>query len=389
MESKGIAYPNKNDFDIRPENFRRMCLNPEFVKSQLKLLLQSPTFQMDIQKLIKDSLSKNKRVVRNVTYIDKCLKDKLSTVPRSVRSAKILKRAKMKAKRRSSGFHTNIYFKGNYPLDNSKMKLLNDACQKEIANSLKDSVVKTHPDISTYSEKITKSKMTTPKIHEMINVKVGYITKCIEAAWNGNDCNPVFECVATVAIFDPYDHMISTMKESVVSLTPKHLTIRTNDISKSVILSNFSIHEISIDEFQQIMIVDNSIRLCNFYSNNDLQRFLVLLEYLIRKNANESNSNEDKVVTNLMRPLLWNDLLKCKERIVYVTANVGVTWYKYVSQNLEEKELEKNSGALLTCSRSETRVPANFKFYGSSNLSVMERPTQDLSEFQSAYFEVK
>ena len=389
MDSGGIKSYNKNEIKVRYKEPGRLCLNPEFVKSQLKLLLQSPTFQTDIKKIFRDSLPKNKRFIKKVSITDDSPKNKLPIVPRSKNYAKILKRAKMKAKRRSSGFHTNIYFKNNYLVDNSKIKLLNDEFEKEIASSWKDNVLKAPSSAYTSCQKQCQTESTALQIHDMIYEKDGYITKCIEAALNGYDSSIIFETIVTAAILNIGSPLISIMKDSVLSLTPMHLSIRTPDISKSVKLSNFTIKEISIDEFHQIIIINDSIRLCNFCTNNDLQRLLVLLEYLIRKNANQRSSDEEKSVSKLMLPCIWNNLLKCKERICYVNTNVKVTWYIYALQNSEEIEEEIISGALLTRSRNENRVQANFKFYGCSNTSVMEKSIQEISEFQCAYFEVK
>ena len=393
MDPKEIASQKISDVERKVEarynDSRRLCLDHELVKRQLTQLLQSPTFQMDIQKIFRDTQQRKQRFLMNISKLENPSKDVKSSVPKTRKNLKDLKRAKMKAKQRVSGFRTNIYFKSNFLDDNSKIKTMNDEFAKEITRCWSEGAITLPSDTSRYSQPRSNLNEKSSKILEMMMSKGGHITKCIEAACNGSDNGTIFESIVGAAIHDADNGLISIMKESQIILTPNHVLIRTQDISQSLKLSNFAIKEISIDEFQQIIVIDNSIRLFNFYTSDNLQQFLVLLEYLIRKNASKNCKNMEKRAISLMRPRLWNELLNCKERIMYANIDVKVTWHLYALQKQEEFQRENNSGLLLTRSRSEIRALANFKFYGCRNTYVMEISKQKTSDFQSAYFEVK
>ena len=115
-------------------------------------------------------------------------------------------------------------------------------------------------------------------------------------------------------------------------------------------------------------------------------------EYLMRHLAHHhmsSNKRNTKPFRHMIRPLSWNDILLSKQRIVFVCLNVNLTWSLNVVQNEDEPENKEIDGALLTRSRSETRVQASFKFYKFRNKSVMERLHEDSNNLDNAYFEVK
>ena len=375
--------------DFNSENCSKLCLDPELVKWQIKQLLKSPTFQTDIQRIFRNARHKKQKCISNTTEIEKHSNSRVFPVPKSKNNITVLRRAKMKAKSRVAGFRSNIYFQNYSPIDNSRIKKLNYECNKEIRGCLRNDFLKLTQDKSSCSPKRSISNQKYVPIRERAHIGGGHITRCIEAACNGNDDIIIFESPVTAAVVDYDDRLISEMKESIVSLTPKHILIKAHDISKSVKLSNFDIHEISIDEFQQIIIIDNSIRLSSFVTNGHLQRFLVLLEYLIRKNANQICNEAGENVTKLMRPFLWNDLLRCKERVLFLDIDAKINWYIYASQNPEEVEEETSDRTFLTRNRNETKILANFKIFGCCDLPVMEVSNQETNDLHFAYFEVK
>ena len=387
--TSNIIYDVERQIDFNSDSYSKVCLDPELVKWQIKQLLKSPTFQTEIQRIFKDVHHKKQKRISNTSEIDKHSKGRVLSVPKSKNNMKVVRRAKMKAKSRIAGFRSSIYFQSNSLIDNSRIKMLNDECNKEIKGCLRNDFLKLTQDKSSYSPKRPNSNRKYIPIRERAQNGGGHITRCIEAACNGNDDIIIFESTVTAAVVNHDDRLISEMKESIISLTPKHILIKTQDISKSVKISNFDIQEISIDELQQIIIIDNSIRLSSFITNSHLQRFLVLLEYLIRKNANQICNDSGENVTKLMRPLLWNDLLRCKERVLFLDIDAKINWYIYASQNPEEVEEETSDRTFLTRNRNETKILANFKIFGCCDLPVMEVSNQESNDLHFAYFEVK
>jgi hypothetical protein len=202
----------------------------------------------------------------------------------------------------------------------------------------------------------------------------------------------VFESVVSTAIVDNTTNVINVENNSILTLTPTYILVRAKDIANSVKIYNSNIQEIRIDEFQKIIIINNTIRIFNFYTNQHLQQFLVVLEYLMRNMAHHhisSNKRNTKPFVHMMRPMSWNDILLSKDRILFVCLNVNLMWSLYVLQNESEIENKEIDGALLTRSRSETRVEANFKFYKFRNKAVMDRLHVDSNDLDNAYFEVK
>ena len=92
MDPKEIASQKISDVERKVEarynDSRRLCLDHELVKRQLTQLLQSPTFQMDNQKIFRVTQQRKQRFLMNISKLENPSKDVKSSVPKT---KKILK----------------------------------------------------------------------------------------------------------------------------------------------------------------------------------------------------------------------------------------------------------------------------------------------------------
>ena len=380
-------YPHEEKTENVQERSAPLHLDTDFIEMQFKHMLHSSTFQADLMRMMfrHTTRIRKKAHLRAIKGCDLRGESTRSNMPKSQTKLKIIKKAKIKAKQKRSGFRTNIYFQNSNVKDKSFSKTLNNEFIQEISNSLSE---------APYSPIV--NMQTCKNSNDFIDVlkmgsNFGHIIDCIEAASNGNENGIVFESnVSTAAIKDATE-AINITKDSRILLTATHILIGSNDILNSIKLKVASVEEIRIDEFQQMIIINNDIRLFNFHTRNHLQQFLACLEYLIRnmKTQNLSNGITVEKSRDLMRPLTWNEILQTKEIIFFVSLNIPIHSYMYIPSS--DKEGGNNDANAVKVSRSKCkgRFEARFKFYKSRNQSVMEVLKLKSCQLDKAYFEVK
>ena len=133
----------------------------------------------------------------------------------------------------------------------------------------------------------------------------------------------------------------------------------------SIKLALHTIDEIRIDELQEMLIINNEMRIFNFYAKSQLEYFLTLLEYLIR-NMGNSSSNAEPIsnnYTNLMRPLSWSNILNTKEEVLIVGINVSIKTTFYIAPGQEKEQTQNLTSNKSFSNRGDNRIGARFKFY--------------------------
>ena len=255
----------------------------------------------------------------------------------------------MKAKNRVFGFRPNIFFPNQCLKDNSVIKNINDKFMEEVINSSMESQIQStmSHDITSdmrFSTELsfrTPSNGTSTRLY-LNNPNHGKITQCMESACNGNEYETVFECLASISILDQNEKIVKTQDNVCINITPKYVLITTKDVLTSIKMALNTIDEIRIDEMQEMLIINNEMRIFNFYVKSQLEYFLTVLEYLIR-NMGNSSSNAESIsnnYTNLMQPLSWSNILDTKEEVLIVGINVRMktTFYTAPGQEIEQNQ---------------------------------------------------
>ena len=320
------------------------------------------------------------------------------SLERSKKKQRIIKKAKMKAKSRVFGFRPNIFFPNQCLKDNSVIKNMNDKFMEEVKNSSMESQIqlKTSRDMNSNMRFSTEFSFRTPSNGTstrlyLNNANHGKITQCMESACNGNEYETVFECLASISILDQNEKIVKTQDNVCINITPKYVLIKTKDILTSITLALHTIDEIRIDELQEMLIINNEMRIFNFYAKSQLEYFLTLLEYLIR-NIGNSSSNAEPIsnnYTNLMRPLSWSNILNTKEEVLIVGINVSIKTTFYVASGQEKEQTQNLTSNKSFSKRGDNRIGARFKFYKCRNESVMTCLDENATDYEVGYFEVK
>ena len=152
-----------------------------------------------------------------------------------------------------------------------------------------------------------------------------------------------------------------------------------------------TIDEIRIDELQEMLIINNEMRIFNFYVKSQLEYFLTLLEYLIRNMGNSSSNTQpiSNNYTNLMQPLSWSNILNTKEEVLIVGMNVSIKTTFYIASGQEKEQTQNLTNNKSFSKRGDNRIGARFKFYKCRNESVMTCLDENATDFEVGYFEVK
>ena len=394
VKAKEIISKQYMASEMNKDNFDDILYTLKFDEEVLKLMFSNHPLQLSLLKnciltmINEDDPIRKERWLKSLAKLEHQDKTEMESWFKSDKKFKILKRAKMKAKQKRLGFRTSIYIQNHRLRDNSQNKRVNDEFMREVNNCLiRDSKVSLFPMARCQR---VNTHIYVGQENEGIS-RHGHIIQCMEAASNGNENTPVFESVASLAILEKEDRNIIVRKDSRFSLTPKYILIRTNDIFESIKMYNSNINEIRIDEFHQVIIINNIIRLYNFYSNRHLQQFLVLLEYFIRNMVQLplSSARNDIKFLDLMRPLSWNRLLNTKERILLVGLDINVTMSTYSRLNTKEVENNDVGGTIKMHTRSESRVEGTFQFYKRRSQCMMESLNHEFRNCNKAFFEVK
>ena len=320
------------------------------------------------------------------------------SLERSKKKQRIIKKAKMKAKSRVFGFRPNIFFPNQCLKDNSVIKNMNDKFMEEVKNSSMESQIqsKTSHDMNSNMHFSTEFSFRTPSngISTRLylnNPNHGKITQCMESACNGNEYETVFECLVSISILDQNEKIVKTQDNVCINITPKYVLIKTKDILTSITLALHTIDEIRIDELQEMLIINNEMRIFNFYAKSQLEYFLTLLEYLIR-NMGIYSSNAEPIsnnYTNLMRPLSWSNILNTKEEVLIVGINVSIKTTFYIASGQEKGQTQNLTSNKSFSKRGDNRIGARFKFYKCRNESVMTCLDENATDYEVGYFEVK
>ena len=394
----------KNDYlDITIEKMRgkkmMFDLSKEVLSMPLQNLINLYGIQRDVLMAIFGDIIARKQ--KRVLLLAKAnTKDDFTrpSLERSKKKQRIIKKAKMKAKNRRIGFRSNIFFPNQCLKDNSVIKNINDNFMEEVKNSTMESQIMskmTHDIdgdmcISTNCSSRIPSNGTSARLYPN-DSNHGKITQCMESACNGNEYETVFECLASISILDKNEKIVKTQDNVCIHLTPKCVLIKTKDILRSYKITLHTIDEIRIDEMQEMLIINNEMRIFNFYVKSQLEYFLTILEYLIR-NMGNSSSNAETIPNNyknLMQPLSWSNVLNTKEEVLIVGINVSMktTFYIAPGQDIEQN-LNITSNKSFS-KRGGNRIGARFKFYKCRNKSVMTCLDENSTDYEFGYFEVK
>ena len=391
----------KNDYlEITIEKMRNkktmFDLSKEVLNMPLHNLLNLDSMQRDVlMAIFGDILARKQK--RCLALTKSHNKDDLTrpSLERSKKKQRIIKKAKMKAKRRVFGFRPNIFFPNQCLKDNSVIKNINDNFMEEVKNSSMECQIqsKMSHDMDSFS---TECSFRTPSNGAstrpyLDNPNHGKITQCMESACNGNEYGTVFECLASISILDQNEKIVKTQENVCINLTPKYVLITTKDILTSIKMSLHTIDGIRIDELQEMLIINNEMRVFNFYAKSHLEYFLTLLEYLIR-NMGNSCSNAKPIsnnYTNLMRPLSWNSILNTKEEVLIVGINVSIKTTFYIASGHEIEQNQNLTNNKSFSNRGDNRIGARFKFYKCRNQSVMTCLDENSTDYEVGYFEVK
>ena len=394
----------KNDYlEITIEKMRGKKMMFDLSKDVLNMpihnLLNIDSFQREfLMAVFGDMLARKQKHFLSLTKSSN--KDDVSrpSLEGSKKRQRIIKKAKVKAKRRVFGFRPNIFFPNQCLKDNSVIKNMNDKFMEEVKNSSMESQIqlKTFHDMnsnmgfSTEFSFRTPSNGTATRLY-LNNPNHGKITQCMESACNGNEYETVFECLASISILDQNDKIVKTQDNVCINITPKYVLIKTKDMLTSIKLALHTIDEIRIDELQEMLIINNEMRIFNFYAKSQLEYFLTLLEYLIR-NMGIYSSNAEPIsnnYTNLMRPLSWSNILNTKEEVLIVGINVSIKTTFYIAPGQEKEQTQNVTSNKSFSKRRDNRIGARFKFYKCRNESVMTCLDENATDYEVGYFEVK
>ena len=394
----------KNDYlEITTEKMRgkktMFDLSKDVLNMPLHNLLNLDSIQREfLIAVFGDMLARKQKRFLSLTKSNN--KDDFSgtSLERSKKRQRIIKKAKMKAKTRVFGFRPNIFFPNQCLKDNSVIKNMNDKFMEEVKNSSMESQIqlKTSDDMNSNMRFSTEFSFRTPSNGTstrlyLNNANHGKITQCMESACNGNEYETVFECLVSISILDQNEKIVKTQDNVCINITPKYVLIKTKDILTSITLALHTIDEIRIDELQEMLIINNEMRIFNFFAKSQLEYFLTLLEYLIR-NMGSSSSNAEPIsnkYTNLMRPLSWSNILNTKEEVLIVGINVSIKTTFYIASGQEKGQTQNLTSNKSFSNRGDNRIGARFKFYKCRNESVMTCLDENATDYEVGYFEVK